>query len=301
LALASLSLLCTLPTGCTAVVSDLEELETDADACDPRGTADLGTDLDLRFRGMVPHLNQDLFFAVTVGEERSIEAMMVIAGLDDPDLELTVPRFLPGSPSELAFWADSAPNGFDPINGDGDPIDHQWTRPVCPNGEMTFTHTTPFQDVQDAISTGAIFRFVIPEEIRRPALFDHLHMWVRAVKLADDDLSVEEQTRAYFRWAPTVSPGGNEPPPPPRSPPEAFEVGGNALGEPRGAIDTLSFYRIEFVIDVDATGDLSGGDYVCQYARRQAPDAMVWEFVPDLSLCDPPDGFDPEMYVPYPR
>ena len=109
--------------------------------------------------------------------------MMVLSTFDDPNLRLKVPKLLPEGPSELAFWANSMPMGFDPINDDGDPIDHQWTRPICPDGKLTFTHTTPFQDVQDALSAGAIFAFQIPEELRRPELFDTFHMWVRATQL----------------------------------------------------------------------------------------------------------------------
>lgn len=286
-----------LLAGCTSQVSDLDDLKTDEDACDPRGRAERGTDLDLQFVATTPHVNQDMFFAVTVGEERSIEAMMVLSTFDDPDLHLHVPKLLPEGPSELAFWADSMPPGFDPINEDGDPIDHQWTRPVCPNGKLTFTHTTPFQSVVDALSTGAIFSFQIPEALRRRELFDTYRMWVRAILLSDDDPDEEVQTRAFYRWSPLVAPARGEDVPEQRDPPEKFQVGGNALGEPRGAIDTLSLYRIEFVIDVDQTGDLSNADFVCS-EREQAPDAMVWEFTPDLSECDAPNDFDPLTFEP---
>jgi hypothetical protein len=149
---------------------------------------------------------------------------------------------------------------------------------------------------RDALSTGAIFAFVIPEELRRPALFDNYRMWVRAILLSDDDPDEELQTRAYYRWAPLVAPTAGEDVPEQRDPPEKLQVGGNALGEPRGAIDTLSLYRIEFVIDVDETGDLSNADFVCS-ERARAPDAMTWEFTPDLSECDAPNGFDPLTVV----
>ena len=293
-----IALLVSVGAACTATVSDLDDLDQDGDACDPRGQLERGTDLQLRFAGLTPHVNQDLFFAVTVEDERNIEAMMVLASLDDPDLELTVPKLLPEGPAELAFWADSMPDGFDPINEDNEPIDHQWTRPVCPNGELTFTHTTPFQDVQDALSVGAIFEFVIPQELRRPALFDTYRMWVSAIQLADADLDQEVQTRAHYRWAPFVEPAEGAGAPEPREPPESFQVGGNALGEPRGAIDKLSFYRIEFVIDVDQTGDRSAADFVCSYERQQAPDEMTWTFVPDLGQCDAPADFDPLTFSP---
>lgn len=287
-----------LVSACSASVSDLDDLETDEDACDPRGSAERGTDLDLQFHSTNPHVNQDMFFAVTVGEQRSIEAMMVLSTFDDPNLHLVVPKLLPEGPSELAFWADSMPKGFDPINEDGDPIDHQWTRPVCPDGKLAFTHTTPFQSVQNALSTGAIFAFMIPKELQRKELFDTFHMWVSAILLDDDDPDEEVQTRAFYRWSPLVAPARGQDVPAQREPPEKFQVGGNALGEPRGAIDTLSFYRIEFVIDVDETDDLSRADYVCNYNRQQAPDAMVWEFTPDLSQCDAPADFDPLTFKP---
>ena len=299
---ALLLLLSVLPlallASCTADVSDLDDLKTDGDACDPRGRAERGTDLDLSFSGVVPHVNQDMFFAITVGEERNIEAMMVLSTLDDPDLHLVVPKMLPEGPSELAFWADSMPKAFDPINEDGDPIDHQWTRPICPNGKLTFTHTTPFQSVVDALSTGAIFAFQIPDELRRPELFDNFQMWVSAILLSDDDPDEEVQTRAFYRWSPLVALSPGEDAPDQREPPEKLQVGGNALGEPRGAIDTLSLYRIEFVIDVDEDGKRSRGDYVCNYDRQRAPDAMTWEFTPDLSQCDAPNGFDPLTFKP---
>src|ERR1041385_6735964 len=113
-------------------------------------------------------------------------------------------------------------------------------RPVKPNGGMTFTHTTPFQNVQQALSTGAIFDFQIPPELQRGELFDSFHMWVRATQLADDDPDKEVQTRAYFRWSPLVPAAAGFAAPEQRDPPKHFQVGGNALGEPRGAIDSLS-------------------------------------------------------------
>jgi hypothetical protein len=283
---------------CSADVSDLDDLGVDEDACDPRGRTARGDDLDLRFGSVTPHVNQDMFFAVTIGEDRDIEAMMVLSTLDDPDLHLVVPKLLPEGPSELAFWADSMPPGFDAIDDEEDAIDHQWTRPVCPNGELTFTHTTPFQSVQDARSTGAIFDFRIPAELQRSELFDTFKMWVSATLLDDDDPSVELQTRAYYRYAPYVAPVRGAEVPDQREPPENFQVGGNALGEPRGAIDTLSFYRIEFAIDVDESGDPSPGDFHCNYERQQAPDAMTWVFEPDLGQCDAPSGFDPLTFEP---
>lgn len=291
----------TLLGACAAQVSDLDELEVDTDACDPRGAARRGTDFTMQFVDVTPHVNQNMFFAVTVGEERSIEAMMVLSTFDDPDLRLFVPKLLPAGPSELAFWADSEPVGtFDPIPAEGEtgPIDHQWTRPICPDGRLTFTHTTPFQDVQDALSTGAIFQLVIPEPMRRAELFDNLHMWVTVTQLDDRDQSREVQTRAYFRWAPQVAPARGQDVPEQRPVPTVFQVGGNALGEPRGAIDKLSFYNIEFVIDVDGSGGLSNRDFVCRYERQRAPDQMTWMFEPDLDDCDAPSGFDLATFEP---
>lgn len=291
---------------CTAQVSDLDDLVVNDEACDPRGETARGTDLDLQFDGLVPHINQDMFFAVTVGEERNVEALMVLAGLDDPDLHIVVPDLLPAGPSELAFWADSLPVGmFNPIPGEDEepaedeeppPIDHQWTRPICPNGVMTFKHTTPFQSVKDATSTGAVFKFIFPEQVAmNEDLFGTFHMWVRVILLDDEDPSKELQTRAFFRWAPHVDIGDGEPQQ--RLPKDGnFQIGGNALGERRGAIDQLSRYRIEFVIDVDQDGEPSRSDYVCSFERQRAPDAAEWLFEPDLSRCDPPDDFDPATF-----
>jgi hypothetical protein len=283
---------------CSGSVSDLDDLREDVDACDPRGRAERGTDLEMRFDATVPHVNQDMFFAITVGQERNIEGMAVLSTFDDPDLQLSIPKFLPEGPSELAFWADAMPSGFDPINEDGDPIDHQWTRPVCPDGKLTFTHNTPFQSVVDALSTGAIFAFQIPEPMQRSELFDTFKMWVTAIQLDAEDPEEEVQTRAFYRWSPLVSPARGAEVPDQRPPPEKLQVGGNALGEPRGAIDKGSFYRIEFVIDVDETGDLSNADFICSYDQQQAPDAMTWEFMPDLEQCDAPQDFDPLTFEP---
>jgi len=283
---------------CSAQVSDLDDLAVNGDACDPRGGTARGTDLDLQFVGVTPHVNQDMFFAVTVDPtERNIEAIMVLSPLDDPDLHLVVPQLLPAGASELAFWADSDPPGFNEINDSDDPVDHQWTRPICPNGVMTFTHTTPFQSVKDATSTGAVFRFVFPDDVAMNTdLFGTFHMWVRAILLDDNDRSKELQTRAFFRWAPRVAVGDEEPTQ--RLPVEGtFQVGGNALGKRRGAIDQLSFYRIEFVIDVNKDGEKSGGDFVCSFEREQAPDSNMWAFTPDFSQCDPGDNdFNPATF-----
>jgi hypothetical protein len=280
-------------SGCTADVSDLDDLKVDSDACDPRADSVRGTDLELQFVDVTPHVNQDMFFAITVGaEERSVEALLVLSTLDDPDLHLVVKDFLPGGTEpQLAFWADSNPPGFNEINDDDQPIDHQWTRPVCPDGKITFTHTTPFQSVQGAATSGAIFDFIIPTELQRAAVFNNFDVWVRVILLDDDGEDV--QTRAFFRWAPLVDVDPDDQ----RAPPTHFQVGGNALGEPRGAIDTLSTYRIEFVIDVDDDGVRTPDDFFCTYTER-APDDMTWTFVPDLSQCDEPDDFDPRTFEP---
>lgn len=286
---------CWLLFACMGAVSDLDDLAIDKDACDPRGTYVRGTDLELRFIELQPHLNQEMKFAVTVGKAREVNSMFVLSTLNDPSLRLTIPKLLPGRPSELAFWADSMEPGFDPINQDGKPNDHQWTRPICPNGKLTFTHDTPFQDVSGAIATRAAFDFLIPEDWRdNRALFDNLEMWVRATQLASEDSREEVQTHVYFRWAPYVKAAGKVPEQ--RSPPERFHVGG-ALGEKLGPIDHGLFYRVVFVIDVDQSGDRTGDDFVCEQTE-QAPDRAVWEFSPDLSRCDSPDGFAPTTYSP---
>lgn len=287
--------------GCTAQVGDLDDLEANEDACDARGSAVRGTDLDLQFDGLTPHVNQTIFFAVTVGELRNIEGMMVISTLDDPDKRVQIPELLPEGASELAFWADSAPLGmFNEIPDDGESgdIDHQWTRPICPNGKMQFTHTTPFQSVKSAVSTGAIFHFVIPEDIKREALFDNFKMWLRVTQLDDNDPEVEVQTRAYFEWSPQVEDPATGEAPAQRMIPNTFQVGGNALGEPRGAIDKRSLYNIHFVIDADQDGEISREDFVCLFDRERAPDSMDWMYEPDLSVCDAGDGFDPTTVDP---
>lgn len=276
---------------CSAQVSDLDELHSDSDACDPRGRTEQGTKLDLTFRTVSPHVNQDMFFAVTQGKERSIESMLVLSTLDDPNLHLVVPKLLPAGTSELAFWADSDPEGFDKLDSANGP-DHQWIRPICPNGKLTFTHTTPFQDINGSIATGAVFVFEIPALLRRQALFDKYTMWVRVTQLSDEDHKTEVQTRAYFRWAPFVAAPGEKSVPPQRPVPTTFQVGNNVLGEGRGPIDTLSFYNIEFVIDFDESGELSGGDFVCRYNQERAPGQNTWRFNADVTPCDVPDGFD---------
>jgi hypothetical protein len=282
---------------CSAQVSDLDALRVDVDACDPRGRAARGTDLDLTFRDVTPHVNQDMFFAITQGKERNIESMMVLSTLDDANLHLVVPKLLPEGPSELAFWADSEPAKFNALGSMSGP-DHQWTRPVCPNGKVTFTHTTPFQSVEGALATGAVFVFEFPKLLQRQNLFDRFKMWVSVTQLSDADQKTEVQTRAYFRWSPLVQLPDASAPPEQRTLPDNFQVGNNVLGEGRGPIDKLSYYNIEFVIDVDHSGALSAGDFVCRYTQERAPDAASWRFKPDLTSCDAPAGFDLANLIP---
>ena len=280
------SLLC----ACSAGVSDLDDLQTDADACDPRGRTEQGTTLDLTFKNVSPHINQDMFFAVTQGKERSVEAMVVLSTLDDADLHLVVPKLLPSGTSELAFWADGEPKGFDAL--DSTVPDHQWIRPVCPNGKLTFTHTTPFQDVEGAVATGAVFVFEIPELLRRQRVFDRYRMWLRVTQLSDDGRATELQTRAFFRWSPLVDPPGDDSTPKQRPAPETFQVGDNVLGEGRGPIDTFSFYNIEFVIDLDDDAELGGDDVVCRWKNERAPGGNTWKFNADVTACDVPNGLE---------
>lgn len=301
--------------GCTAAVSDLNGFSNYSDACDPRGTQHLGDDLSLQFFNMTPHVNQQIFAAVEVGAGRNIEAMFVIDRLTDlsnptaasrgassANLLLEIPEMMPADPATLAFWANSVDPEvvhFDPIMMDGTTApDHQWTRPVCPDGQMTFTHTTPFQSVQEALSTGAIYHFQIPTEIQRSELFDNFTMATWAVRVND----AGRQTRVYYRWSPFVALAPGMPVPAQRPPPTELKVGGNALGEPRGAIDVGELYEVHFVIDVDHDGHMgSAGDYVCVWENQVMPtggDPTNWMYVPDLRACDAPSGFDPTTFTP---
>jgi hypothetical protein len=352
------ALLCllTLALGaCTTTVGDLNGFTTVADACDPRAVPFEGQDLEVQFMNANAHLNNVMFGAVQVGgEERVVEAVVVLSGFDDPNLHITIPELLPAQPANLAFWMDTNFDGvFTPIPPDDGmehpPPDHQWLRPICSDGTFTFTHVTPFQDVRGARSDGAIFRFLIPPEIQGNAdLFNTFRMSVRATRVEGD----HRQTRAYFRWAPYVgsSPASPRPLrvvpslPTPRtcmmSPDCAdfstsggtcvmgncvsllqapqvtsvtvFQMGGNALGEPRGPIDTGSDYEIEFIIDADCpvtdAGCMDGdpehelgsrNDFVCTYTAA-APSTGTWEFMPDITVttgfCDYPEGFNPATF-----
>ncbi len=301
-----------LLVSCTAAVSDLNGFSNYGDACDPRGTQHLGDDLDLQFFNMTPHVNQTIFAALEVGNDENIEAMFVIDRLTDlsnpvaasrgtssANLLLNIPEILPADPATLAFWANSVDPEvvhFDPITSDGAP-DHQWTRPICPDGDVTFTHTTPFQSVQDAVSTGAIWHFNIPTAIQRPELFDNFTMAAWAVRVN----GLGRQTRVFYRWSPFVALAPGMQVPTQRTPPTQFQVGGNALGEPRGAIDVGELYEVHFVIDVDHDGELgSAGDYVCQWDDQSMPtsDPGNWFYDPDLAPCDAPSGFDPLTFTP---
>lgn len=269
--------------GCSSQVGDLDDLRTSSDACDPRGRAERGTDLRLQMLGM-PHVGERVLFAITQAD--SVEGMAVIHTLPTQDFLLQIDKFLPEGNSTLAFWADSSPVGT--FNSLDDPVkpDHQWTRPVCPNGEMTFTHETPFQDVRGATAAGARFVFEVPQlvsglQLRRRS------MWVRVTELDLSDQTTEVQTRGFFLW----SPPGEGTPEAARAIMREFRIEG-AGGERLGPIDQLSFYNVEFVIDLDNDGRPSGADVVCLYRREQAPDAAEWRFTPNVTGCDTPVDFE---------
>jgi hypothetical protein len=289
--------------GCTAVVSDLNGFNNDADACDPRGTPHIGQDLDIQFVNTMAHVNQDMRFAIEVGPDHSVEALAVVSAFDNPNELLHFPEMIPGpDPATLAFWADSnMMPGFQmlPDMGTTDLPDHQWFRPICPNGQMTFTHTTPFQDIHHATSTGAIFRFHIPAEIQRQPLFDHFRMAAWAVRIQDNGA---RQTRAYYQWQPLVALSPGMPTPTQRPVPMFFQVGGNVIAESRGAIDSGEIYEVHFVIDADSDGDFgTTGDYNCVWMNQAMPsmpaEAGVWDFDQPLTgNCDP-NGFDPVTFM----
>jgi hypothetical protein len=290
--------------GCSAAVSDLNNFMNASDACDPRPVQHLGGDLDIQFQNTNAHINQDLRFAVEVGVERNVEALAVVSAFSDANQLIHIPEMMPADPATLAFWADSNGHlGFDQLDppdasgmADAGPplgIDHQWFRPVCPSGHVTFTHTTPFQDISRATSTGSIYRFHIPVELQTSALFDNYAMATWAVRVNET-----RQTRVYYQWHPFVALGGTTPPQ--RTPPTAFQVGGNVLGESRGAIDSGETYEVHFVIDVNHDGQFggtSGTDYTCVWTDQIAVGA-TWEFDPATiggglaAICDD-NGFDP--------
>jgi hypothetical protein len=93
------------------------------------------------------------------------------------------------------------------------------------------------------------------------------------------------------------------PVPPQRPPPTSFQVGGNVLGEMRGAIDAGELYEIHFVIDADDDGEFgSRGDYNCVWMDQAMPsgtgtDPNLWDYVPNLAGCDA-NGFDPVTFTP---
>lgn len=279
-----LSTLCAVLGACSAQVGDLDDLRTDADACDPRGRAQRGTDLALQMLDM-PHVGERILFAITQAE--TVEGMAVIQTLGEADFLLQIPKFLPEGPSTLAFWADGAPVGeFNPLD-DPDKRDHQWTRPVCPNGIMTFTHRTPFQDVRGAIATGARFVFEVPQVITN-ALLRRQSMWVRVTELDLSDQTTEVQTRGFFLWNPTELGEANAVVT--RAVTREFRIEG-ALGDRLGPIDQLSFYNIEFVIDLDRDGRAGGADVICEFRRERAPDRAEWRFAPAVTGCVLPTDF----------
>lgn len=53
-------------------------------------------------------------------------------------------------------------------------------------------------------------------------------------------------------------------------------------------------FAIEFVIDVDDDGELSGDDLVCRYEQQRAPGGNTWKFRGDATRCDVPNGLDLE-------
>lgn len=267
--------------GCTAAVGDLNSFNTFSDACDPRGAQVQGSDLVLDLRNMTAHVDQNVFFAITVTDEMgtpNIEGMAVLAPLDQPNITITIPEAMPATPSDLEFWADFNTNGaFDDLSHS--PPDHQWTRPICPNGRVTFTHTTPFQDVTGAVGTGAVFDFQVPMVFQTATVFDHT-LWIRVTQELDGGA---RQTRAYYRHGHGAPPVAD------------MVVGGDIIGEMRGPIDQGTLYEIELVVDVNEDNRRGAEDFVCTFTQR-APNTATWTFQPtlaDLASCDAPPGFDP--------
>jgi hypothetical protein len=313
--LASLAL-----ASCTAAVSDLNGFHDFSDACDPRGAPHLGEDLDIQFLGTIAHVNEDMRFAIEVGADHQAQAMFVISTFDDPNMQILVPEVLPAEPSTLAFWADSNMDGtFAPLNIDmvcsaitsqtpcgttahcmwngsacmaSVPPSHQWTRPICPNGRMTFTHTTPFQDVSIVTAAGAVFAFHVPMSIQRHEVFDNYRIAMWAVQT---NSTVGRQTRAYYQWNPQVPIGGIAPTQ--RTPPTVFQIGKNVAGELRGPIDQGDTYEINFIIDSNRNGDFEvDADYACRWTMQPSPQSsFMWDYMADITAagaCDP-HGFDP--------
>jgi len=312
-------------TGCSAVVADLGSFGNAADACDPRGTAHVGDNLTIHFRNTTAHVNQDMRFAIEVGDH-NVEALAVVSAFIDPDETIVLPEIMTNEPSTLAFWADTNANGvFDQLNppdasmpildaaADAGPIgsvapDHQWFRPICPNGDMTFTHTTPFQDISHATSTGAVFRFLIPPTFLPTATDPNHHLFENFAMAAwVVQVDMQRQARVYYLWHPYVALGGVTPTQRTGPTNNYFQVGGNVLSEPRGAIDQGSTYEVHFVIDVDGDGRMDGhdtDDYNCVWMDQAVMPrgADPWEFDPTnvtrgagLSHCDT-NGFDPTMH-----
>ncbi len=300
--------------GCTAAVSDLGGFSNYGDACDPRPTQHRGADLRIQFVNTTPHINQDMRFAIEVGADRNVEALAIVSTFSDPQLVLELPEMMPTDPSTLAFWADTNGDGvFEPtvqpdmgMLPDAGPdtdaavvpyqIDHQWFRPICRDGNITFTHSTPFQDISHATSNGSIFRFVLPADLRAaPTLFQTHAMAAWAVEVDENN---QRQGRVYYQWHPYVAIAGTTPMQ--RAAPMFFNVGGNVGTESRGAIDAGSMYEVHFSIDADHDGHFGGTeDYNCVWRNQQASGA-IWAFDPSAmpgmglqDVCDPNSLADP--------
>lgn len=147
--------------GCSVVVSDLNDLETDQEACAPGGEPDSFRTFSIQLEGMTPHARQRIVFNL-VSNTGALQSRVVVEDLPPSgSFFFDVPNAVHPNAATLEFWADS--------NQDYQPgpvtSEHQWIRPLCEDGEIYFEHVFEFEDLSAAPITvsGLDFRASFPD------------------------------------------------------------------------------------------------------------------------------------------
>lgn len=199
-------------TGCSLALDDVRNAPVDAEFCDESHNTQNIRDGHFRFLDMAAHTNHLTVISVvsqpgpyrdpmtgTTSQRPRVRSRATISpsvaaathyAIRDGScvsteatgmtMDFVARNFIPsnigspGGPYRIDFWSDATGDRMLTPRDDMGGGDHIWTRPVCSDGDVLFTHNTGFDAPLGAVPTGGDFQLVLSEDEVVQAVFPML-------------------------------------------------------------------------------------------------------------------------------